>query len=115
MSSEVAMSRPTILYVEDDPNDILLFQHAFQKAGSAGDCNLQVFGDGEEAIAYLSGAERFHDRGRFPLPDLALLDLKMPRVNGFDLLAWIRHDQNFRRLPVIVFSSSNHSADVTRA
>jgi CheY-like chemotaxis protein len=115
MSSDPAMSRPTILYVEDDSNDIVLFQHAFERAGSACSCNLRVIADSEEAIAYLTGNDKFSDRRRFPLPDLALLDLKMPRLNGFELLARIRQDPALRRLPVIVLSSSNHLADVTRA
>jgi CheY-like chemotaxis protein len=109
------MSRATILYVEDDSNDILLFQHALQKAESTCTCNLQVIGDTEEAIAYLSGCDRFSDRERFPLPNLALLDLKMPRVNGFELLTWIRREPVVRRLPVVVLSSSNHAMDVRQA
>jgi CheY-like chemotaxis protein len=115
MSVETTMSRPTILYVEDDSNDILLLQHAFQRAGNANACNLQVFGDSEEAMAYLVGSDKFRDRKRFPLPDLALLDLKMPRLNGFELLSFIRKHQTLRRLPVIVLSSSNHLLDVIRA
>jgi CheY-like chemotaxis protein len=94
---------------------VVLFQHAFAKAESTRSCNLQVIGDSQEAIAYLSGKDKFSDRRRFPLPDLALLDLKMPRLNGFDLLTWIRRDPTLRRLPVVVLSSSNHLADVTRA
>jgi CheY-like chemotaxis protein len=109
------MSRATILYVEDDSNDILLFQHALQKAESVSTCNLQVIRDTEEAIAYLTGSDKFSDREQFPLPTLALLDLKMPRVNGFELLTWIRRDAKSRRLPVVVLSSSNHALDVKRA
>ena len=103
----------TILHVEDDPNDTLLFQHACQKAGI--DCNLQNVEDGEQAITYLRGAEQFADRGRYPIPTLVLLDLKMPRVNGFDVLAWMRSDRQLRAMPVVVLSSSNHDADVKRA
>jgi CheY-like chemotaxis protein len=103
----------TILHVEDDSNDVLLFQHACEKAGLG--CNLQAVTDGAEAIAYLSGADNFGDRQRHPLPELVLLDLKLPRVNGFEVLDWIRKADQFRRLPVVVFSSSNHEADVIRA
>src|ERR1051326_3386602 len=113
MSVEITTPRTTILYVEDDTNDILLFRHAFQRAGS--DCQLQIFSDSEEAIAYLKGADKFANRDRFPLPDLALIDLKMPRVNGFELLAWIRADPGLRWLPIVVLSSSNHLVDVKRA
>jgi CheY-like chemotaxis protein len=103
----------TILHVEDDADDVLLFQHACQKAGLA--CNLQAVRDGVEAIAYLSGSDQFSDRQRHPLPELVLLDLKLPRVNGFEVLGWMRKEDRFRRLPVVVFSSSNHEADVNRA
>ena len=115
MASEAAIIRPTILYVEDDSNDILLFQHAFQKAGNGISYRLHVLGDSEEAIAYLNGNGKFANRQLFPLPELALIDLKMPRLNGFELLAWIRRQPTFRRLPVIILSSSNHLADITRA
>jgi CheY-like chemotaxis protein len=103
----------TILHVEDDEDDVLLFQHACQKAALG--CSLQAVRDGVEAIAYLSGADPFSDRQRHPLPELVLLDLKLPRVNGFEVLDWMRKGDRFRRLPVVVFSSSNHEADVKRA
>ena len=107
------MSADTVLHVEDDPNDVLLFQHACQKAGVA--LNLRVVADGAEAIAYLRGTDGFADRQQHPLPRLVLLDLKMPRVNGFEVLAWIRKEKSFRSLPVVVLSSSNHAVDVQRA
>jgi CheY-like chemotaxis protein len=107
------MSRATVLHVEDDSNDVLLFQHACQRAGVT--LELQAVDDGDQAIAYLSGANKFSDRAHYPLPHLVLLDLKMPRVNGFEVLAWMRRDEKFRRLPVVVLTSSNHEADVKRA
>ena len=103
----------TILHVEDDPNDTLLFQHACQKAGVVFD--LQAVSDGDQAIAYLRGANNFSDRGKHPLPKLILLDLKMPRVSGFDVLAWLKDDGSFHGVPVVVLTSSNHDADVKRA
>jgi CheY-like chemotaxis protein len=107
------MSAVTILHVDDDSNDAVLFQHACQKAGI--DCNLHNVEDGDQAITYLRGAEQFADRARYPIPTLVLLDLKMPRVNGFDVLAWVRGDRLLRAMPVVVLSSSNHDADVRRA
>jgi CheY-like chemotaxis protein len=107
------MNPATILYVEDDSNDVLLFKHAIERVGST--CNLQVFTDSEEAVSYLNGAGKFSDRARFPLPDVVLLDLKMPRINGFEFLAWMREHDHLRCLPVIVLSSSNHAADIQRA
>jgi CheY-like chemotaxis protein len=107
------MSRITILHVEDDANDALLFQHACQKAGVGFD--LRAVKDGDEAMAYLKGNNGFSDRTLHPLPQLMLLDLKMPRVNGFDLLTWLRNDDYFKRLPVIILTSSNHEGDIKRA
>jgi CheY-like chemotaxis protein len=103
----------TILHVEDDPNDTLLFEHACRKAGVVFD--LQAVSDGDQAIAYLRGSNGFSDRMKHPIPKLILLDLKMPRVSGFDVLAWLRSDELFKQLPVVVLTSSNHDADVKRA
>ncbi|HWD93993.1 MAG TPA: response regulator [Verrucomicrobiae bacterium] len=103
----------TILHVEDDPNDTLLFEHACRKAGVVFD--LQAVSDGDQAIAYLRGANDFSDRSKHPLPELILLDLKMPRVSGFDVLAWLRSETSLKKVPVVVLTSSNHDADVKRA
>ena len=103
----------TILHVEDDPNDTLLFQHACNKAGVVFD--LQAVSDGDQAIAYLRGANDFSDRLKHPFPKLILLDLKMPRVSGFDVLTWLRKENLFTDVPVVVLTSSNHDADVRRA
>jgi CheY-like chemotaxis protein len=82
----------TVLLCEDDPDDVLLTQIAFEKARLANP--LQIARDGEEAIAYLNGDGRFAERARFPLPILVLLDLKMPKLDGFHVLQWLRrhHD-----------------------
>jgi len=107
------MKLRTILHVEDDPNDVLLLEHACRKTGIG--CNIKRVADGEEAIQYLEGAGGFADRHLFPLPQLILLDLKMPRLNGFDVLAWRLENDKFKIVPVVVFSSSNHDLDVKRA
>jgi CheY-like chemotaxis protein len=107
------MSHPVILHVEDDPNDVLLFQRAFRKANLA--VNIQSVTDGDKAVAYLSGMEGFADREKFPLPELILLDLKMPRKSGLEVLAWIRGHEKFRRLLVVIFTSSKHDEDINRA
>jgi|SRR6185312_9088497 len=103
----------TILHVEDDPNDTLLFQHACRKAGIIFD--LQAVSDGDQAMAYLRGLNNFSDRNKYPLPKLILLDLKMPRVSGFDVLTWLQSQDGLKRVPVIVLTSSYHDADVKRA
>jgi CheY-like chemotaxis protein len=107
------MSRLTILHVDDDSNDALLFQHACRKAGV--EVDLQGVSDGDEAIAYLRGQDQFADRQQFPLPRLILLDLKMPRLSGFEVLGWLRQNDQWKRLPVVVLTSSSHDADVNRA
>ena len=107
------MPKETILLVEDDPNDVLLIQRAFQKAGMA-DC-LKIARDGDEAIDYLSGTGRFENRSRFPIPYLVLLDLKMPGTDGFEVLRWARAESNLKRLLIVVLTSSNLQADVDRA
>jgi len=103
----------TLLLVEDDSNDVLLIQRAFQKASMANP--LQVVTDGEEAVAYLSGEGHYGDRQKHPLPMLVLLDLKLPRKSGLEVLEWLRGQPGLKRLPVVVLTSSKESGDVNRA
>lgn len=103
----------TVLHVEDDPNDTLLVQRAFKKA--APNTSIYAVGDGDKAVAYLSGAEEFQNRDRFPLPQVVLLDLKMPRKSGLEVLGWIRAQPSLKRLIVIVFTSSKHDQDINGA
>lgn len=110
---EMTAKMTTILHVEDDPNDTLLLEHACRKAGVIFD--LQAVGDGDQAIAYLRGLNDFSDRTKHPIPKLILLDLKMPRVSGFDVLTWLQSEEGFKGVPVVVLTSSNHDADVKRA
>jgi CheY-like chemotaxis protein len=102
-----------ILLVEDDPNDVALIQRAFRNARVANP--LQVLGDGEQALAYLRGADEFADRRTYPLPIMLLLDLKLPRTSGLEVLAWVRGQSDLRRLPVVVLTSSRQSSDINRA
>jgi CheY-like chemotaxis protein len=102
-----------ILLVEDSPDDALLIQRAFRKANLANP--VQLVRDGEEAVAYLSGDAPFADRARFPLPVFMLLDLKLPRRSGLEVLAWVRQESAVKRLPVVVLTSSRESVDVNRA
>jgi CheY-like chemotaxis protein len=105
--------RGTILLVEDDPNDVALTQLAFEQARFTNP--LQVVGDGEQAIAYLAGRPPYADRTRSPWPILVLLDLKLPRASGFEVLSWIRSVPSVRRMPVVVLTSSAQSPDIDRA
>jgi len=102
-----------ILLVEDRGDDILLIQKAFARAQV--DNPMQVVRDGEEAIAYLSGEGKFSNRAEYPLPWLVLLDLKMPRIDGFEVLKWIRKQPGLRSMIVIVLTSSEAIRDVNRA
>ncbi len=106
------MSDKYILLVEDDANDVLLIQRAFAKAGM--DC-IRVARDGPHAIDYLSGNGDYADRQRFPMPFLVLLDLKMPGMDGFQVLDWIRARPSVKRTLVVVLTSSNLQDDVDRA
>lgn len=103
---------PQVLLVEDDPNDILLLERAFGKAQLT--APLQV-NDGEEAIAYLAGEGNYADRERHPLPNLVLLDLKLPKKSGLEVLHWLRQQPVLQRLPVVVLTSSREHSDVNRA
>ena len=102
-----------ILLVEDSPDDALLIQRAFRKANLANP--VQLAQDGEQAVAYLSGAPPFEDRARFPLPVFMLLDLKLPRRSGLEVLEWLRQRSDIKRLPVVVLTSSRETVDVNRA
>jgi CheY-like chemotaxis protein len=102
-----------ILLAEDDQNDILLLQRAFERAEIQNP--LFVARDGEEAINYLSGSAHFSNRIEYPLPSLALFDLKMPKVSGFEVLKWLRSQPPLSSLPVVVFSSSNDPHDIEEA
>ena len=107
------MTPNVLLHVEDDPNDVLLLQRAFKKINSP--IAIQAVTDGDKAVAYLNGSDEYTDREKYPLPAVVLLDLKMPRKTGLEVLAWIRADQKVRRLVVIVFTSSKHDEDVNKA
>ena len=107
------IDRSLVLLVEDDPDDVLLTQIAFERARLANP--LGVVRDGEEAIAYLSGAGQYADRNKFPLPILLLLDLKMPRVNGFQVLEWLTKHPEHSSIPVAIMTASDDDPDVKRA
>lgn len=103
----------TVLLVEDDPADVALLERAFEKAGI--NASLKIAGDGEEAQAYLAGHGPFADRARFPLPNLVLLDIKMPRRSGMEVLEWIRKQKEFRSLPVVMLTSSRQAVNLRLA
>lgn len=102
----------TILLVEDEEGDVFFMQQAMQKAGVLSP--LQVASDGQMAIDYFKGTGKFANRAEFPLPCLVLLDLKLPRVMGLDVLKWIRQQSEVSPI-VVILSSSQEEADIATA
>jgi len=105
--------RLNILLAEDNPDDIFILREAFRKAGVKH--LIHETCDGADAMAYLKGDGSYADRLQHPFPDLLLLDLNMPRMNGFEVLEWLRQDEQCRRLVVHVLTASCREADVEHA
>lgn len=102
-----------ILMVEDDEGDIFFMKHALEKAAAGHTAHFVA--NGEEAIAYLTGQGKYADRSKFPLPNIILTDLNMPKRDGLEFLHWLRsHPQN-AVIPTIMFSSSGQASDVQKA
>ncbi len=101
------------LLVEDTEDDILLIQRAFSKANILNP--LEVVKRGEDAISYLKGEGLYANRAEYPLPELVLLDLKLPGIDGCQVLRWIRQQPDLKALRVVVLSSSDNIHDVTDA
>lgn len=102
-----------ILIAEDQETDAYLMKWAFKKVGLEHQFSHVL--DGQQTVDYLCGTAPFSDRERFPLPDLLLLDLKMPRLTGFDVLAWLKSNPGLNRFPVVVLTSSDLPADIEKA
>ena len=102
-----------ILLVEDDEADILLLRRAFRNAHIANP--LIEVRDGQAAIQYLSGEGDYADRTRYPIPFLILLDLRLPKLSGFEVIAWMRDQPQLANLVVVVLTASDHVPDVTKA
>ena len=113
MVSIMGLKDSGILLVEDDSNDILFIQRAFRR--SKLENSIQVVRDGDEAVAYLSGEGKYVDRNLYPLPGMILLDLKLPRRSGLEVLEWIRNQPVLKRIPVVILTSSKENADVNTA
>jgi CheY-like chemotaxis protein len=103
-----------ILLVEDETTDALLFRRALEKITK--DPPIIEISNGDEAVEYLVGSGRYADRRKYPLPSLIVLDVKLPRRNGFEVLEWIRSQpDNLRFTPVLMLSSSDRSDDVEKS
>jgi CheY-like chemotaxis protein len=104
--------RETLL-VEDNRDDVFFMERAVKKSGVP--WKLQVMRDGREALDYFSGRGRFADRDQFPLPSLVFLDLKLPYVNGFEILTWLRDHPGLKETPVVILTSSPEERDQQKA
>jgi len=99
-----------ILLVEDSPTDVLLAKEALDNSRIVN--QLHVVSDGVEAMAFLHGEGRYHNA---PRPTLILLDLNLPRKDGREVLAEIKNDEELKRIPVVVLTTSKSEADVLQA
>jgi CheY-like chemotaxis protein len=102
----------TVLYIDDSADDLFLFQRACQCAKVSFD--LRVADAGPTAVRYLSGVGEFADREANPLPEIILLDIKMPEMDGFEVLNWIRAHPDVSQTMVALYSSSTVDKDVLR-
>ncbi len=100
----------TILLVEDDPNDVFLMKRALKGAAIANP--LKIAEDGQQAIDYLAGKDKFANRNEFPIPNLVFLDLKLPYKSGFEVLQWIGNQTHLDSTLVIVLTSSSEEKDI---
>lgn len=106
-------SNYTILLVDDEENDATLVKMAFKRSNVLNP--VQWARDGVDAIAYLNGEGTYADRTRYPFPEVLILDLKMPRMGGFELLSWVREHPEYRVIPTIIMTSSRQDPDVEKA
>jgi CheY-like chemotaxis protein len=105
--------KPTILLVEDNAEDAFLLRRALRLEKV--ECGLQVAEDGQEAIEYLGGTGKYADRATYPFPNLVLLDLKLPYVHGFEVLAWVATQPACKDLKIIILTSSGEDRDREKA
>ncbi len=101
------------MVVEDSPTFVGIVRDALGRVDRS--VRIEVADDGQSALDYLAGMAPYNDRNRFPLPDLILLDLHLPNVNGFQVLEWVRTEPTLRHLPVVILAASSYSTDIKRA
>jgi CheY-like chemotaxis protein len=105
-------SKHIVLLVEDNADDLIFIQRSIRKAGVS--ISLQHVENGEEAMSYLLAEGFYSDRERYPFPALIITNMKMPRMNGLELLAWIKHQPTLKHLPVLVMSSSEDADEMSK-
>lgn len=102
-----------VLIVDDSEDDILLLRHVLEAADVVNP--ITVLRDGEQALAYLTGGGQYADRAKHPLPDVLILDLRMPLVDGFEVLQWIKQQSHLSDMLLIVLSGAKDVWTVARA
>jgi CheY-like chemotaxis protein len=107
------MRQMTVLLVEDNPHDVRLIKRAFGKVDFPHD--LRVVDDGDDALTYLVETSAHAQASTACRPDLILLDLNLPRVNGYDVLRQCKQDDRFKQIPIVVLTTSGHDEDIRRA
>jgi two-component system response regulator len=109
------MEAPFVLLVEDNADDVMLMLRIFARTGLPGDDRVVVTRDGVEALDFLFPAGADHGRAARPLPRVIFLDLKMPRLDGLEVLRRVRADPRTRLVPVVMLTSSDEERDVTQS
>ena len=107
------MNLPTVLLAEDNEDDVFFMKRAAKAAAIFNP--IHVAADGRAAIEYLSGENGHGDRGKYPLPFLVFLDLKMPHKSGLEVLEWIRAQPHLQTMLVLILTTSREEMDVQRA
>jgi CheY-like chemotaxis protein len=102
-----------ILLVEDSEDDVFIMERAMSKISSTQ--KLHVATNGQEAVDYLQGTDKYGDRAAYPLPSLIFLDLKLPFLHGFQVLAWIKSQPSLKDVPVAILTSSDEAVDRKKA
>jgi CheY-like chemotaxis protein len=108
-----ACANKVILIVDDNPHDARLLERSVQRLKLL--TRLQIVSDGAQAIAYFKGEGQYSDRAKFPEPLLLFLDLTMPKVNGFDVLDWLKQHPKYSTFPVVAMSTVGEAKQVNRA
>jgi CheY-like chemotaxis protein len=111
--NRVDADRFVILLVDDDEVDVLMFRRALAQAKLA--YPLAVAREGQQALDYLAGAGKFADRSKHPLPSYVLLDLKLPKVSGLEVLSWMKRSEAVKDIPVAILSGSAEGNDIERS
>jgi CheY-like chemotaxis protein len=113
VTTSTTTSFPPILLVEDSEDDVFFMQRAVKAAGIPNPLHVVI--DGSEALDYLQRRNAYAEAGKAPRPGLILLDLKLPRLRGMDVLKWIREQKDLATIPIIVLTSSNQGHDLEAA